>query len=145
MSNNNRISIIIIFTFLIAITTSVFAQKCSAPSKYNIEKSLELIEILTQDFNKKEGISYTVLSNISQKDDAKEVRFNLKLDKEQQVMIEIFNTDGDLIEVVYNDSMKAKDKTQFVLDGHDWTFQESYFLRVTTDDFIEHHEIVFKP
>ena len=59
------------------------------------------------------------------------------------MIVEIFNENGDLIEVIYNDFMLPKEKTKFWLSGKKWNSDLTYYLRVTSEDTIENHEIVF--
>lgn len=129
-----------ILVFVMLCSTITFAQK-TAPK---IEKDPELIRAMQEGSSEEKGaVSYTVMSNILQKDEAKEVLFNVKVDREQKVMVEVFNENGDLIEVVYNDYMLGENKRQFLIDGKHWDFQQNYYLRVTTEDYIENHEVAF--
>ena len=58
-------------------------------------------------------------------------------------MIEIFNEEGELIQVLYNDLLKAERPMSVTINGNDWEKNMSYYIRVTTDDFIENHEVIF--
>jgi hypothetical protein len=95
------------------------------------------------DSEEKGVISYTVISNILQKEETKEVRFNVEVDKEQKVVVEVFSEEGDLIEVIYNDYMLGEQKSQFLIKAKNWDLQQNHYLRVTTEDYIENHEIAF--
>ena len=107
------------------------------------KSSPELIKAMNEGFEEKGVVSYTVMSNILQKDETKQVRFNVGVDREQKVIVEIFNEEGELIEVVYNDFMTAEKKTQFMLNAKNWDVQLNHYLRVTTEDYVENHELVF--
>jgi hypothetical protein len=84
------------------------------------------------------------MQNIMQNDFAKQVKFEVSVASEQQVIVEIFNENGELIEVIYNDFMLPNEKTKFWLSGKKWDNEITYYLRVTSDDAIENHEIVFE-
>lgn len=129
-----------ILVFVMLCSTITFAQK-KAPK---IEKDPELIRAMQEGCSEEKGaVSYTVMSNILQKDEAKEVQFNVKVDRIQKVMVEVFSENGDLIEVLYNDYMLGENKRQFLIDGKNWDLQQNYYLRVTTEDYIENHEVAF--
>ena len=136
---NNYSIITITFAFLMLCSTVTFAQK-KAPK---IEKDPELIKAMSEGSEEKGVASYTVMSNILQKDETKQVRFNVGVDREQKVIVEIFNEEGELIEVIYNDYMTAEKKTQFMLNAKSWDLQLNHYLRVTTEDYVENHELVF--
>jgi hypothetical protein len=136
---NNIITTMTILIFLMCCSVITFAQKTSP----KIEKDPELIKAMQSASEEKGAVSYTVMSNILQKDEAKEVRFNVAVDRVQKVMVEVFSEEGDLIEVIYNDYMLSEKKSQFLIKAENWDLQQNYYLRVTTEDYIENHEIVF--
>jgi len=136
---NNTIITMTVFTFLMLCSVIIFAQKASP----KIEKYPELIKAMEFDSEEKGVISYTVISNILQKEETKEVRFNVEVDKEQKEVVEVFSEEGDLIEVIYNDYMLGEQKSQFLIKAKNWDLQQNHYLRVTTEDYIENHEIAF--
>lgn len=138
--NNKTIITMTTFVFFMFCSIITFAQKTTP----KIEKDPELIKAMqTGNSEGKGAVSYTVMSNILQKDETKEVRFNVKVDREQKVIVEVFNEMGELVEVLYNDYMTEAQKNQFLIDVKDWDLQQNYYLRVTTEDYIENHEVVF--
>ena len=72
----------------------------------------------------------------------KVINFNVKVETQQDVLIEVFTAEGDLIEVIYNDIMAGSQKYNFNLSGQNWS-DNVHYLRVTTEDYIENHEINF--
>ena len=99
--------IMVTFTFLMLFSAVTFAQK-KAPK---IEKNIELLKAIEEGFDEEKGItSYTVMSNILQKDETKQVRFNVEVDRVQKVLIEIFSEEGELVEVIFNDYVAAEKK-----------------------------------
>ncbi|MFT5832739.1 MAG: hypothetical protein ACI97N_000352 [Cognaticolwellia sp.] len=132
--------IMVTFTFLMLFSAVTFAQK-KAPK---IEKNIELLKAIEEGFDEEKGItSYTVMSNILQKDETKQVRFNVEVDRVQKVLIEIFSEEGELVEVIFNDYVAAEKKIQFLLNAKNWDIQLNHYLSVTTEDYIENHELIF--
>lgn len=136
---NNRIITMTILTFLMCFSVITFAQK-AAPK---IEKDPELIKAMQSGSVEKGAVSYTIMSNILQKEETKEVRFNVAVDREQKVIVEVFSQEGDLVEVIYNDYMLGEKKNQFLIKAEKWDLQQNYYLRVTTEDYIENYEVAF--
>jgi hypothetical protein len=139
--NNNTIITMTVFTFLMLFSVITFAQKISP----KIKKKPKLVKAMQSSSEEKGTISYTVISNILQKEETKEVRFNVAVDRAQKVMIEVFNEEGNLIEVLYNDYMLGEKANQFLITAKNWNLEQNHYLRVTTDDYIENHEVVFIP
>ena len=87
-------------------------------------------------------IDYTVTTGIHQILASFTVKFDVQVEAEQKVLIEVFNEYGDLTEVVYNDYMPANQLHNFTLNKLKWGLDaEAHYLRVTTDEYIENHEI----
>lgn len=134
----NRIFLTILMVLLI-LNTGI-AQPSSNPL---IEKDEKLLEKINKGSQDKGIVSYDVMQNIMQNDAAKQIKFEVSVAAEQKVIVEIFNEEGELIEVIYNDFMLPNEKTKFWLSGKKWNNDITYYLRVTSDDAIENHEIVF--
>lgn len=131
-----------IFTLLfILITTAVFAQK--EENEKLIDKDPVLIEAMKQNNYNKGLVNYNVMKGVFQTAKVQQVKFNVEVETEQNVMIEVFNEEGELIQVLYNDLLKAEKTMPVTIDGINWEKNMSYYIRVTTDDFIENHEVVF--
>jgi hypothetical protein len=137
-----QIQIKTIFNLLILIlfTNTITAQKAISPL---VEKDNRVLEAMKNGSEDKSIVSYDVMQNIMQNDFAKQIKFEVSVANEQKVIVEIFNENGDLIEVIYNDFMLPKEKTKFWLSGKKWNSDLTYYLRVTSEDTIENHEIVF--
>ena len=138
-----RNSIILNFTLiaLFSLSSTIgFAQK---RKKDLIEKDPMIIEAMKHNNTQKGFVSYNVMKNIAQFSEAQQVKFKVEVEEKQNVIIEIFNEDGKMVSVLYNDFLNADNPLPVVVDGNNWTKNKSYYIRVTTDDFIENHEIVF--
>lgn len=135
-------TLVLLTVCLMSFSTIVNAQK--TPIKFEVDKSPEIIEAMKQPSFKKGLTSYNAMNAIFQKNNTKQVKFNVKIEVKQQVIVEVFNEEGELIEVVYNDLMSPQKGNAFTINGQKWQKNISYFIRVTTDDFIENHEVVFK-
>lgn len=132
---------IIMILFLILSSTTAFAQK--TPSEGNIDKDPELVEAMKEKNYDKGLVNYTVMKAVFQKKETQQVSFNVKVDRTQDVMIEVFDEEGTLIQVLYNDNLTANKPVSFIVQGEDWVKQLSYYIRVTTEDHVENHEVVF--
>lgn len=108
-----------------------------------IEKDEKVSEAMKKGNIEKGMISYDVMQNVMQNNFAKQVKFEVSVESEQQVIVEIFNENAELIEVIYNDFMLPNEMTKFWLSGKKWDDELTYYLRVTSDDKIENHAIVF--
>lgn len=137
---------IIIVTFLMLSTTTIFAQK--APQTSDVDPKVDydqtLVEAMKGKNYEKGLVSYTVMKSIFHKENIQQVNFNVEVDREQKVIIEVFNTDGELIQVLYNDYLEANELAKFTVNGERWEKKLSYYIRVTTEDYIENHEVVFE-
>ena len=130
-----------IFTLIfILITTAVFAQK---DTDKLIDKDPALMEAMKQESYDKGLVNYNVMKGVFQTKKVQQVKFKVEVEREQNVMIEIFNEEGELIQVLYNDLLKAERPMSVTINGNDWEKNMSYYIRVTTDDFIENHEVIF--
>lgn len=140
---NMRTSIILNFTLIALFSFSAtigFAQK---GKKDIIEKDPMIIEAMKHNNTQKGFVSYNVMKNIAQFSEAQQVKFKVEVEEIQNVIVEVFNDEGKMVSVLYNDLLNADNPLSVVVDDINWTKNKSYYIRVTTDDFIENHEIVF--
>lgn len=139
MKNSSIINFIFIFVFTL-FTTTIFAQK--NPGKH-IEKDPALKKAMQQQSYDKGLVNYTVMKGVFQTIEVQQVKFKVEVEREQNVMIEVFDEEGELIQVLYNDLLKSEKPMSVTVDGNNWEKNISYYIRVTTEDFIENHEVVF--
>lgn len=112
-----------------------------------VERDDELLRLTATGNEPKGGsatISYTVMQNILQSKKLEQVDFDVKVDRIQSVLVEVFNEEGELIEVIFNDFMAPNKAYNFKINGSKWT-EDTHYLRVTTEDYVENHQIGFKP
>jgi len=142
MKNQKKIqkAILTFFVFFLVLNLGI-----AQPTTINplVEKDEKTMKAMKEGGETKGIISYDVMKNIMQNDVVKQIKFDVSVSNEQKVIVEIFNEYGELVEVVYNDFMKPNEETKFWLSGKDWDNEIAYYLRVTTSDSIENHEIVF--
>ncbi len=130
---------------VLCMSVTAFAQVDKNNQNHpKIEQDDNLKELLKEGNQDKgvQAISYTITKDILQLSQLKVVNFNVKVEREQDVLIEVFSAEGDLIEVIYNDLMPSDQKFNFNLNGQKWS-EDVHYLRVTTEDYIENHEIAF--
>ena len=139
MRTSTTLSIILIAAFCCSATIG-FAQK---GKKNLIEKDPTLTEAMKYNNTSKGFVSYNVMKNIAQFSQAQQVKFKVEVEEKQKVVIEIFNEEGKMVSVLYNDFLNADKPLSVVIDDINWVKNKSYYIRVTTNDFIENHEIVF--
>lgn len=144
MTNNfrkvlNPSMMIILFSLLFS--TTILAQK---KVRFEVEKNEGLVEAMKQENLPKGITNYTVMKMVFQKKNSQEVKLTVVVDREQKVIVEIFNEEGRLISVLYNDYLSAENAKNFTADGTKWKKNASHYIRVTTEDYIENHEIVLK-
>lgn len=139
MKNSKIITSIFLLVFISFVSTA-FAQK---NTKKLIDKDPALIKAMQEQSDNKGLVNYNVMKDIFQKPQTQQVKFKVQVEQEQNVMIEVFNDEGELIQVIYNDLLKEKQAMPVTIDGENWQKEASYYIRVTTEDFIETHEVVF--
>lgn len=139
MKKSSIINTLFILIFVL-ITTTVFAQN---DNEKLIDKDPALIEAMKQENYDKGLVNYNVMKSVFQTKKVQQVKFNVEVKRTQNVMIEVFDEEGELIQVIYNDLLKVEKQMPISIDGNDWDKNISYYIRVTTDDFIENHEVIF--
>lgn len=139
MRKANHISYIFVIVFML-MTTVTFAQK---ETDKLIDQDPALAEAMKYENHDKGLINYNVMKGVFQTKNVQNVKFKVEVEREQNVMIEVFNEEGELIQVLYNDLLKAEKPMPITVNGNKWEKNSSYYIRVTTDDFIENHEVVF--
>jgi DNA polymerase elongation subunit (family B) len=140
MKKTKIINFIFIITFTL-IATTIFAQK---DSDKLIDKDPVLQEAMKQNNYNKGVINYNVMKGVFHNTNVQQVKFNVEVQTAQNVMIEVFNEEGELIQVVYNDLLTAENPMPVTVNGDNWDKNKSYYIRVTTNNFIENHEVIFE-
>ncbi len=137
---NSRILTFILIAVCCLSTSAGFAQK---NKKDLIEKDPTLLEAMKHNNTQKGFVSYNVMKNIAQFSEVQQVKFKVEVEEKQNVIVEVFNEEGKMVAVLFNDLLTADDPLSVIIDGNNWKKNKSYYIRVTTDDFIENHEVVF--
>ena len=128
---------------LIVATATINAQKNSEEVDSRIDMSS--YEAFMQGENAIKGFAAAKVSSlkkITQNPLNIRAEFNVKVNKSQFVLVELFDQYENLVEIIYSDVLEADKDYSFTVQRSKWDFYgNTHYFKVTTEEKTEKHEI----